>query len=208
MQSDHPVTLDIWSDYVCPFCYLELPVIDQLQQEFGQRLEVQWHAFELRPDPAPTLDPQGAYLHDTWTRLVYPMAHARGMKLHLPPLQPRSRKAFEAAEHARTLGHFHAMHRALFRAFFEEGLDIGDTETLLDIGAAAGLERDPLKDMLDTGRYARRVLEQEEQARKLGITGVPLAMAHLGGRDLSGAVIVNGAAGIDELRDAVLQAAR
>jgi predicted DsbA family dithiol-disulfide isomerase len=207
MRSDYPVTLDIWSDYVCPFCYLQLPVIDRLQQEFGPRLEVRWHAFELRPDPAPTLDPQSPYLHDTWTRLVYPMAHARGMRLHLPPVQPRSRKAFEASEHARTLGHFHAMHRALFRAFFEEGRDIGDTETLLDVGAAAGLERDPLKDMLDTGRYTHRVLEQEEQARKLGIGGVPLTMARLGDRDASEAIVVNGAADIDALRSAVMQAA-
>jgi predicted DsbA family dithiol-disulfide isomerase len=208
MQADHSVTLDIWSDYVCPFCYLELPVIDRLQQDFGPRLEVRWHAFELRPDPAPTLDPQGAYLHDIWTRRVYPMAHARGMTLHLPPVQPRSRKAFEAVEHARTLGHFNAMHRALFRAFFEEGRDIGDTETLLDVGAAAHLERDPLKDVLDTGRYTHRVLDQEQHARKLGIGGVPLTLVHLVGRDLSDAIAVNGAVEIDELRDAILQVAR
>lgn len=208
MRPDHPVALDIWSDYVCPFCYLELPAIDRLQQEFGSGLVVTWHAYELRPDPEPTLDPQGDYLRDLWAHSVYPMAHARGMTLHLPPVQPRSRKAFEAVEHARTVGRFDAMHHALFRAFFEEGRDIGDTETLLDVGASAGLEMDPLKDMLDTGRYTRRVLDQEEQARKLGITGVPLMLAHLAGRGSSDAIVINGVAGIEDLRGAIAQAAQ
>src|SRR3569623_1511568 len=45
--------IDIWSDYVCPFCYLELPVIDHLQQPYGTTLEVRWRAFELRPEPVP-----------------------------------------------------------------------------------------------------------------------------------------------------------
>lgn len=207
MRPEHPVVLDIWSDYVCPFCYLELPLIDRLKQEFGDRLEVNWHAFELRPEPKPTLDPQGAYLHDTWERSVYPLAHARGMTLHLPPVQPRSRKAFEAAEHARTVGRFDAMHHALFRAFFEEGRDIEDTETLLDVGAAAGLELDPLKDMLDVGRYTQRVCEQEQQAREMGIAAVPLMMVRLAGRGFADAIVVSGAAGYDELHGAVLHAA-
>src|SRR5450830_333556 len=93
--------IDVWSDYVCPFCYLELPVVQRLRQKWNGTLELVWRAFELRPEPRPTLDPDGDYLHTTWNRSVYPMAAERGMSLKLPPVQPRSRKAFEAVAYAR-----------------------------------------------------------------------------------------------------------
>ncbi len=207
MRPEHPVELDIWSDYVCPFCYLELPVIDRLKQEFGTQLDVTWHAFELHPDPMPTLDPQSPYVHDVWAKSVYPLAHERGMKLRLPPVQPYSRKAFETAEHAKTQGRFDAMHLALFRAFFEEGKDIGDAETLLDIGAAAGLDMNQLKDMLDAGRYTHRVIDDERLAKELGISRVPLMLAHLAGRRLSESIVLRGAVPYEQLRNAIVHAA-
>jgi hypothetical protein len=89
MTSEPRIAVEIWSDYVCPFCYLELPAVERLKEEFGPRVDVSWHAFELRPEPAPTLDPDGEYLHDIWGRSVYPMAEERGMRLRLPPVQPQ-----------------------------------------------------------------------------------------------------------------------
>ncbi len=120
------VQVDVWSDYVCPFCYLEQPVLDRIAQEYVERVGIRWRAFELRPDPVPTLKPDGTYLRDIWARAVYPMAKERGMSLRLPPVQPRSRLAHEAAHFAATQGLFDAMNTALFRAFFEDGCDIGD----------------------------------------------------------------------------------
>lgn len=206
MSTETRVAVDIWSDYVCPFCYLELPAVNRLKQEYGTRIEVTWHAFELRPDPVPALDPQGAYLRDTWERSVYPMAREIGLPLRLPPVQPRSRKAFEAAEHAKTLGLFDAMHDALFRSFFIEGKDIEDTETLLDIALELGIPLDPLKGALDAGRYTRRVLDDEELAHKLGITGVPQTLVGRHGHAVhgfSGAQVLRGTVPYDNLRAAV-----
>jgi predicted DsbA family dithiol-disulfide isomerase len=54
-----PVRLLVWSDYVCPFSYLELPVLDEIERVFGDWVQVEWRAFELRPEPVPTLDPDG-----------------------------------------------------------------------------------------------------------------------------------------------------
>lgn len=177
MSESLPVQIAVWSDYVCPFCYLELPVLDRLKAEFDARLdvhlEVDWLAFELRPEPAPTLDPDGAYLHRVWTESVYPMAAERGLALRLPPVQPRSRKAFEAAEFARGKGRFDAMHRALFRAFFEDGRDLADLDVLLEIGRSAGLDGPELREALESGRHAEKVLADQRLARELGITGVP-----------------------------------
>jgi predicted DsbA family dithiol-disulfide isomerase len=206
MASEQRIALDIWSDYVCPFCYLELPLIQRLQQEVGARLQVAWHAFELRAAPVPTLDPDGAYLHDIWGRSVYPMARQRGMQLRLPPVQPYSRKAFEAVEHARTVGHFDAMHVALFRAFFEDGRDIGNIETLLDIGAASGLNTALLKDALDAGTYTQHVIDDEQQAKALGVTGVPLMLVRLTDQPLSEAIALHGAVSYDKMMHAVTHA--
>ena len=132
--------LDVWSDFVCPFCYLEVPVIDQFKNTYGDAVEVRWHAFELRPEPMQTLDPDSDELHETWENSVYPVANERGLLLRLPPVQPRSRKAFETAFFARESGRFDVVHRAIFKAYFEDGIDIGDTDALLDIAATCGID--------------------------------------------------------------------
>lgn len=165
--------LTVWSDYVCPFCYLEEPVLARLRREYGPAIDIEWRAFELRPEPVPTLDPDGEYLHTVWNRSVYPMARQRGMTLRLPPVQPRSRGALELAELARERGKFDEIHRGLFRAFFEEGKDLGDPEVLAEIGAAAGLDGEEVRTALAQGTYRDRVLEDQRRALELGIQAVP-----------------------------------
>lgn len=168
------VVIDVWSDYVCPFCFLEQPVLDQVRAACGDQVQVRWHAFELRPAPVPTLDPDGDYLHTTWQRAVYPMAAERGLTLKLPPVQPRSRKAMEAAEFARDAGHFDAMHDALFRAFFQDGSDLADIEVLVATGRSVGLDGDALRGALIDGRHTAAVVDDQRLARQLGISGVPM----------------------------------
>lgn len=207
MSQTSRIALDIWSDYVCPFCYLELPAVTRLQQAFGPRLDVVWHAFELRPDPVPTLDPDGEYLHTVWNRSVYPMAQELGMRIKLPPVQPRSRKAFEAVAFARDAGCFDAMHLALFRGFFEQGRDIGNSAELLSLAAEIGLDRDALQAALDAGRYTQQVLQDERQAQALGITGVPLMLARHAGTPLETAVPLQGAVPYEQLHATVREVA-
>jgi len=167
------IRIDVWSDYVCPFCYLEQPVLRRIARQYQGKVVLEWRAFELRPEPVPTLDPDCEYLHAIWNRAVYPMAHTRGMKLRLPPIQPRSRRAFEAAEFARAHGRFADMHEALFRAFFQEGLDLGSLSVLLQVGAGVGLHTETLRRALETGQRAAKVVQDEKLAYEIGITGVP-----------------------------------
>jgi predicted DsbA family dithiol-disulfide isomerase len=141
----------------------------------------------------PTLDPDGEYLHTTWNRSVYPMARERGMTLRLPPVQPRSRRAFEAVCHARAQGRFDAMHLALFRGFFEDGRDIGDIETLLVLGESAGLARKDLREALEEGRHTQEVIEDEMHATALGIGGVPLGLVRKAGQPLAASIPLQGA---------------
>lgn len=198
------IRIDVWSDFVCPFCVLEVPVLDALAAESGERLDIVWRAYELRPEPVPTLEPDGDYLRDIWARAVYPMAADRGMPLTLPPVQPRSRLAHEAAHHATRHGRGDAMHRAIFRAFFEDGHDIGDIDVLVDIGAAQGLDAAVLRDALERGTHTAAVLDDQREAQVLGIRGVPALLV----RRIDGtrpAVLVSGAQPLEVMRQAISQ---
>lgn len=205
MTTAPAVHLLVWSDYVCPFCYLELPVIEQVRARYGDRITIDWKAFELRPEPEPTLDPDGEYLHRVWGQSVYPMAEQRGMTLRLPPVQPRSRKAFESVAFAREQGRFDAMHQALFRGFFEDGFDIGDDSVLLDIARSVGLDPQALAEALAEGRYTQRVLADEQAAHHMGLSGVPATIVvpdeSLGGPPL----LVSGAQPLDVVVGAIEQ---
>ena len=205
MNPPVPIRIDVWSDYVCPFCYLELPPIRRLQEQYAGQVEVVWRAFELRPEPKPTLDPDGEYLHTTWNRSVYPMAAERGMALKLPPVQPRSRLAFEAVAWAREHGRFDAMHEALFRAFFEKGRDIGDPAVLADIGVECGLDRQGLSQALDSGRYTAAVHADQQLAYSLGVAGVPIMVFRPAGAGWEEAVGVRGAVPYETMASALRQ---
>jgi predicted DsbA family dithiol-disulfide isomerase len=185
--------ITVFSDYVCPFCYLEEPDLARVREEYGEAVEVDWCAYELRLDPIPTLDPDGDYLHRVWSASVYPMARSLGMTLRLPPVQPRSRKALEAAEYARGESRFDELHEALFRAFFEDGKDIGREEGLLEVGASVGLDREGLRVALEEGRYTEKVLADEELARRIGVGSVPTMFVGLVGQPLEKAESIVGA---------------
>ncbi|WFM72474.1 DsbA family protein [Halomonas sp. CKK8] len=170
------ITLDVFSDFVCPFCYLEVPELAALEERFGDVVAIRWRAFELRPEPEPTLDPDGDYLHDTWERAVYPMAAERGMTLRLPRRQPRSRLAHEASAWARTqeaLRAEGAMRTALFRGFFEESLDLADPEALVQVAQTLDLDGQALRQVLAQGDFLQQVRADQQTARELGIGGVP-----------------------------------
>ena len=161
----------IYSDYVCPFCFLEIPALERLARE--EKVELDYRAFELRPEPVPTLEPAGEYLTTTWQRSVYPMAERLGVPIKLPPVQPRSRLAFEGAEFARENGKLAGYTRAVHEAFFQRGEDIGREDVLADVADAVGLNADDFRAALRDHRYLQRVLEQEQEAQAIGIHSVP-----------------------------------
>lgn len=202
MMNENTIQIAVWSDYVCPFCYLERPVLEKIQNELGVRVRIDWRSFELRPEPEPTLDPNAEYLHRVWNQSVYPMAQERGLSIKLPPVQPRSRKAHEAAEFAREAGRLDAMNKALFKAFFEDGRDLADTNTLLDIGQSVGLERGDLREALASGRYAQRVLDDQHLARQIGISGVPALVVSAGQQ----AYLISGAQPYETVKEVIAYA--
>lgn len=93
--------------------------------------------------------------------------------MKLPPVQPRSRRAHEAAHWARTQGCFNDYHVAIFRAFFERGEDIGKVEVLVSLASASGLDGEALRASLTRRVYEKCVLTEERDAERYGIRAVP-----------------------------------
>jgi len=141
-------------------------------------VEVIWRAFELRPEPVPTLDPKGDYLQRAWSTSVYPLAERLGVTMKLPPVQPRTRLAHGAAHWARSQGRFDDYHEEIFRAFFERGEDIGDTDVLVTLATELGLETDALRQALRSHEFETSVLKDESAAARFGVTGVPAFIAN------------------------------
>ncbi|MDQ3750194.1 MAG: DsbA family protein [Acidobacteriota bacterium] len=153
------------------------PAIHELAKS-EPTVEIVWRAFELRPDPVPTLPPNGEYLLRVWNSSVYPMAESLGIKMKLPPAQPRSRLAHEAAHWARTQGKFEAMNAVIFRAFFERGENIGEVEVLVSLASKLDLEIDSLCGALESREFEKSVIADEQEAEMLGLSGVPAFVAN------------------------------
>lgn len=169
------------------------PTIEQVKKEFPDLIEVRWRAFELRPDPVPTLEPHGEYLHRVWGKAVYPMAAERGIMVRLPPVQPRSRLAHEAVAFARPHNKDMELHHAIFRAFFEFGEDIGKLDVLVKLALKLGLEEPALRKALAEGGFRNEVLADEALSQKLEITGVPATLIRPHGDPIETAARIEGA---------------
>ncbi len=162
-------------------------------------VEVVWRAFELRPEPVPTLDPAGEYLRRVWSSSVYPLAERAGIPIKLPPVQPRSRGAHEAAQWARAAGRFDDYNAAVFRAFFERGENIGEIEVLTALAAQLTMDGAALRAALESGLYTSLVLEDERGAQRLRISGVPAFVVDRG-------VALSGMQPVENLQDLVAHA--
>lgn len=161
----------VYSDYVCPYCYLAEPALARLRAEEG--LATEYRAYELRPAPVPLPDPAAAPLAEEWRRTILPVAELLGVEIRQPGVQPRSRKAHEMAKLAAQRGMFQAVHDAMFRAYFVDGRDIGRIDVLVELGVELGLDRTEVKVTLDIDQWTERVVGEEREGLERGVGGVP-----------------------------------
>jgi predicted DsbA family dithiol-disulfide isomerase len=161
------------SDFVCPWCYIGLSEVERLSKEYD--IDVEFAPFFLRPDTPP----EGM----THTRITPPDAPPTPTGLRAEPLGihftrgrtwlPNTHLALEAAEFAGEYGDQWTFHRAMFKAYFEDLKDIGDLETIVQVGVEAGLPEQALRDALTERRYEQRVDEGIAWSRGIGVTAIP-----------------------------------
>lgn len=164
------LAIKVYSDYVCPYCFLAKGPLEEAASATGAQIE--WRPFELRPYPAQTLRPEGEYLQRTWAESVYPLATRMGVKIVLPRVspQPHTTLAFEGFQYASERGEADRYTHEVFTAFFQEEQDIGDVEALVGVAGRVGLDEADFRDALKTRRYQEaheRALAQAVRVAKV-----------------------------------------
>ncbi|WP_342714983.1 DsbA family protein [Bacillus paramycoides] len=143
------VKIKVYSDYVCPFCFLaEQPLEEAIK---GKDVEIEWMPYELRPFPNETLKPEGHYLQNTWRQSVYPMAERMGVNIVLPQVspQPYTHLAFEGYQYAKG----NEYNKRILKAFFQEEQDMGDINVLTKLAREVNLNTDEYRSALETRKY-------------------------------------------------------
>jgi len=179
------ISLDIYSDPVCPWCYFGKVQLDRaLAERPDHPFTIRWRPFQLNPDMPPGGYDRAAYLEAKFggqsgaARAYAPVletADRLGLAIDFAaiPRQPNTLDAHRLIHWAELEGRQPAVVAALFRAFFEECLDIGDRDTLCRIGTEAGMEAGMLARLFASDADSDRIAEADGEARRRGIQGVP-----------------------------------
>ena len=182
-----PFIVEIWSDVVCPWCYLGKRRFESALARFEHRddVEVVWRSFELDPNAGPSSSqPPAERLaakygmsvedakasHDRLTAL----AAESGLEYHLDTTKGGNTfDAHRLIQLGKARGIQDAVKERLMLAYFTENVAIDDRDTLVGLAADAGLDADEARAVLASDDYADAVREDEELARRIGINGVP-----------------------------------
>ena len=179
--------VEIWSDVVCPWCYVGKRRFEAALAQFphADEVEVVWRSFEL--DPGAPTERTGDYVTHLAQKYGRSRADAQGM---LDSMTATAAEAgldfrFDRARPGNTFDAHRVLHLAadrgvqgalkerLLRATFTEGEPIADRDALVRLATEVGLDPDEVREVLATDRYAEAVRADEAQAAAFGIRGVP-----------------------------------
>lgn len=177
------IALEIYSDPVCPWCYIGKVALERaMEARPDHQFAITWHPFQLNPDmPTEGMDRQeylelkfGDRLVEAYGPIVK-RAEALGLELNLPAItrQPNTLAAHGLIHWAGLEGKQNAAVSALFRAYFQQGRDIGSRDVLLDLAAGIGMNADLTARLLDAGADRDALADADRTARARGIQGVP-----------------------------------
>ncbi|MGD6879608.1 DsbA family oxidoreductase [Bacillus infantis] len=180
--------IEVWSDFVCPFCYIGKRRLEGALMDFPYRdqVEVEFKSFELDPNAAPY---SGRSIHEALAEKygmsieqakqanvgVGQQAASVGLTFNFDEMKPGNTfDAHRLAKFAKTKGREAVLTEKLLNAYFTESKNIGDHEELAGLAEAAGLDREEALSILkDVKAYANDVRIDEGIARQYGVTGVP-----------------------------------
>lgn len=184
--------VEIWSDIVCPWCYIGKRRFERALESsgFSSEVEVIWKSFELDPSALPHRE-LGLSEMDMAERLankyritmeqaqasmdnITSLAEAEGLSYRLGSAkQGSSLAAHRLLQLAKLSGMGSQMKEQLFRAYFVNSRDISDPEMLVELASEIGLDRDLVREMLPSDYLTDVVRHDEARAAELGISGVP-----------------------------------
>lgn len=179
--------VEIWSDVMCPFCYIGKRRFENALQQvsFKDDIEVEWKSFQLNPSlqyqPGKNINQflaehKGISLERAkeMNDYVTNMAAAEGLQYNFDKaVVANSFDAHRFSHLASKYGKGDAAEEALFKAYFTEGKNISDHETLVQLGTDIGLDSAEVKQVLENKAYANEVHNDIAEAEALGVRGVP-----------------------------------
>ena len=168
----------VYSDYICPFCYLGHHRLQKLKDSY--KLKINWCFLEIHPelsargDDIETLD----YSSEHWQQLLANLrriAEEEDVTLNEPAFITNSRDALLLAEAGKQCGReiFYRLHEALFAAYFIDGRNIGNREVLTDIAAGSGVDDHIIESAWTDDAFAQRLSANYHSARQHDIESVP-----------------------------------
>lgn len=179
--------IDIVSDIACPWCAIGYARLDEAMKELKGEMEfsIEWHAFELNPDPSGDGEPilpalsrkYGRSEDDMRANQGQMMEIARGLGLNFEKLQERhTRNTFDAhrlVKWAGEQGKQTDMKMACFEAYFGRAENISDADVLVKCAEHIGLDGNEAREILASQRYANAVREDEAKYQQAGVSAVP-----------------------------------
>src|SRR3954451_16578024 len=202
------LTIDVVSDVICPWWFIGKR---RLEKALGDRAaSVRWHPFQLNPDmPREGIDRKSYRIRKfgSWERSqeldarVAAAGRGEGIAFRFDRMArtPNTLDAHRTIWLAGERGVQDAVVEALFLAYFTDGRDLSDRATLAEVAAGAGLDRAEVGELLEGDKGLDPLRAGEEQARRLGVSGVPFFI-------VNGRVAVSGAQPPELLRQAFEQA--
>ncbi|HRH68592.1 MAG TPA: DsbA family oxidoreductase [Flavobacteriales bacterium] len=181
------MTIEIWSDVVCPFCYIGKREFENALARFPHKdqVTVEWKSFELDPS-APVrsehdmygmlVSKYGGTRDDAKARVQGVVARAKTVGLDYQMDKAIIGSSFDAhrvIQLAKTKGKGAEAEERLFRAYFMDGAHLADHPTLVRLAKEIGLEGKEVEDMLASSRFTEQVRADEREAQQLGVRGVP-----------------------------------
>jgi predicted DsbA family dithiol-disulfide isomerase len=179
--------VEIWSDVVCPWCYVGKRRFETALSRFqhADQVEVIWRSFEL--DPSAPQETEGELAQRLADKYGLTLERAREMNQQMTEMAAAEGLDFhfERARHGNTFDAHRVLHLAaarglqgdvkerFLRGYFTEGESVGDSEALIRLAAEAGLDEADVRAVVDTNAFAEDVRAEEQAAADLGATGVP-----------------------------------
>lgn len=177
--------IEVIADFVCPFCFIGKRRFDEALKAVQGPSDVSWHPYQLNPDiPAAGL-PFDVYLSqrfgsrakaDPVLEFLAAQGKEVGIDFRFDKIRhvPNTLAAHEVMQIAETLGkNQSALAEDLMSAFFEQGLNIGDQEVLIDIAGVHGISASDVRKAIGSDQIKQLVLLREGQVRSRGLAGVP-----------------------------------
>ena len=189
MATEHKMNVEVWSDIMCPFCYIGKRNYEAALKQFADnhKVEIEWHSFQLDPSICSHSENKlnvYQYLSDRKG-----ISYEQSVKMHQKVIQTakeagliynldmaivaNSYDAHKIIQLAKTKGLGDEAEERLFHAYFTEGIDIGSPSQLIKLGQEIGLNKEEIAEAIQSDQYAYKVKQDIQEAQSLGITGVP-----------------------------------